>query len=111
MLAQQYAKMPNDIVACLNSLEAFAIPFAAGVADDEVGFQETAGTFCQIVEQLIGMVIVLRRTGARYESTVKVYDRWKSRLVAQDLEGKMKLMQQQHKTMAEKGKIKPRDSY
>lgn len=111
MLAQQYAKMPNDIVTCLNSIEAFAIPFAAGVADDEVGFQETAGTFCQIVEQLIGMVIILRTTGARYESTIKVYDRWKSRLVAQDLEGKMKRMQEQHREMAAKGKIKRADPY
>jgi hypothetical protein len=46
VFAQQYQKMPNDIVRVLNSLEAFAIPFAAGVADDEVGFQETATAFC-----------------------------------------------------------------
>jgi hypothetical protein len=63
------------------------------------------------VEQLIGMVILLRLTGVRYESLIKTYDHWKSRLMARDLEGKMKKMQEQHKTVAEKGKIKPTDTF
>jgi hypothetical protein len=110
-LVQQYAKMPGAIVDTLNSLEAFAIPFAAGVADDDLGFQETGSTFCKLVDRVIAMIVVLRKVGDRYESTIKVYDRWKSRLVAQDLEGKMKKMQQQHKTLAEKGKINATEPY
>jgi hypothetical protein len=111
-LTQQFQKMNIDIVALLNSVEAFAIPFAAGVADEEVGFQETAVAYCALVEQQIGMVFLLRyRVGTRFESLVKVYDRWKSRLVAQDLEGKMKQMQEQHKAAAQKGKIKSADPF
>jgi hypothetical protein len=82
------------------------------VADDEVGFQETAVAYCALVEQLIGMVFLLRyRVGTRFESLVKIYDRWKSRLVAQGLEGKMKEMQEQHKVAVQKGKIKPTDPF
>jgi hypothetical protein len=109
-LAQQYTKI-SSLIWCLNSLEAFAIPFAAGVADDEIGFQETAAAFCAMVEPLIGVIFLLRRLGNRYESTVKIYDRWKSRLVAQNLEGKMKQIQEQHKAVAEKGKVKVTDPF
>jgi hypothetical protein len=110
-LFTQYMQIPADIVATMNALEAFAIPFAAGVADDELGFQETAVNFCQMVEQLSGAFIWMRISGPRYESVMKVYDSWKNRLVAQNLEGKMKQIQAQHKAVAEKGKLKPTDPY
>jgi hypothetical protein len=110
-LSKQYSQMTTDLIQCLNSAEAFAIPFAAGVADDEVGFQETAAAFCREVEQLIGALFLLRKGGMKFESTVKVYDHWKSRLVALGIEDKMKQMQEQHKKVAEKGKIKPPDTY
>ena len=98
------------IADCLNSLEAFAIPFAAGVADDELGFQEAASSFCGLVEQYITMIVLMRRMGPRYESTMKLYDRWKSRLVAQQTEGQMKKLQAVHKEAAEKSKVKPPDN-
>jgi hypothetical protein len=107
--AAQYDRMRPPILDCCNGMEAFAIPFAAGVADDELGFQETAASFCNLVEQLIGMIAVLRKTGARYESTLVIYERWKSRLVAQSLEGQMKQMQAIHRQASEKGKVKPAD--
>jgi len=107
--AAQYEKARTEIVTCCNELEAFAIPFAAGVADDDLGFQETAASFCQLVEQLIGMIALLRKTGARYESTLVLYERWKSRLVAQSLEEPMKQMREIHKQASEKGKVKPTD--
>jgi hypothetical protein len=34
--------MNSEFIAFLNKVESFAIPFAAGVADDAIGFQETA---------------------------------------------------------------------
>jgi hypothetical protein len=110
-LQVEFQKMPIDIVKCLNSLEAFAIPFASNVADDEVGFQETAATFCETADRLIGFVVLLRATGVRYESTMRLYDRWKSRLVAQNLEGKMKELQEQHKAAAAKGQVKPTNPF
>jgi hypothetical protein len=97
------------IADCLNSLEAFAIPFAAGVADDELGYQEAASSFCQLVEQHIAMIVLFRRMGPRYESTIRLYDRWKSRLVAQQTEGQLKKLQELHKQTSEKGKVKQTD--
>src|SRR5205085_10170491 len=45
----QSAEAPrmNSAVVYLNSLEAFAIPFTAGVADEDIGYRETARPFCQ----------------------------------------------------------------
>lgn len=107
----QYDKMRGVIVACCNEMEGFAIPFAAKVADDELGFQETAGSFCLMVEQMIGMIAVLRTTGARYESTLTVYERWKSRIVAENLEGPVKQMQEIQRIAAQKGKVMPDDAF
>ena len=43
--AQQWNAVNSEFVTVLNTLESFAIPFAAGVADDATGFQETAPAF------------------------------------------------------------------
>lgn len=101
----QYDKMKVEIVVCCNEMEAFAIPFAAKVADDELGYQETAGSFCQMVEHMIGMIAILRTIGARYESTLTVYERWKNRLVAESLEGPVRQMQEIQRVAAQRGKV------
>jgi hypothetical protein len=82
----QDAQVPQfmvELVNCLNSIEAFAIPFVAAVADDDLGYQETALGFCQEVKQLIPAIFYMRRKGmARFQSTVQLFDRWNKRLVA-----------------------------
>lgn len=111
LVARLYTSMTNVMLTFLNSLEAFSIPFAADLADDEVGFRAIAFGFCQMVEESIGVLILLRASGVRYESTIKLYDRWKSRLLAQNLEGKMRGIQEQYKVVAEKGKVKSTQPY
>lgn len=111
LTSQQFGQMPAQIVTYLNSLEAFAIPFAAGVADDDIGFQETGTAFRYAIERFIGAIILLRATGVRYESAIRLYDRWKNRHDAQNIEGQMRKMQEQMKTASEKGKSKPAEAY
>jgi hypothetical protein len=103
--ATEFNKMVVVIVKHCNALEAFAIPFAARVADDELGYQETASAFCKMVEKIIGMIQILREGGARYESTLTLYERWKNRLIAEDLEGQVKQMQAMHRVATEKAKV------
>ena len=83
----------NLYTAC-NSIEAFAIPFVAKVADDDIGYQETALGFCQQVKQLMPAIFYMRRKNvARYESTVQLFDRWNKRLVASAMAPHMKSLE------------------
>ena len=53
LLNREWPKVSTEAVAHLNKLESFAIPFAAGVATDEIGFQETAPVFCSTVATMM----------------------------------------------------------
>jgi hypothetical protein len=96
----------RDGVAFLNSLEGFAIPFVAGVADDELGFQETASSFCRGLSEFMPMVVVLRKHGPRYESSVKLYESWIARLEAEKMKSLVQSMSEKIKA-AEKAKFPP----
>jgi hypothetical protein len=107
LLDAEVPKIEMLLVNYLNSLEAFAIPFVAGVADDELGFKETAMAFCQAVKFLMPALFQLRRKGAaRYESTIKLYDMWNRRFAAAAIAPVIKPLQELVKSV-EKEKIKP----
>ncbi|MGC2706571.1 MAG: hypothetical protein WA361_18790 [Candidatus Acidiferrales bacterium] len=105
----QDAEVPRlipELVNCLNSFEAFAIPFIAGVADDDLGFQETAVGFCRQVKELMPAIFYTRRKNmARYESTVRLFDLWNKRLEASSMVPLVKSMQAVIRA-ANEGKIK-----
>lgn len=83
LLDRETPQVDEAIMRYLNSLEAFAIPFAAGVADDDLGFQETALGFCNLVKEIMPVLFQMRRKRiARYESTVKLFELWNIRLAA-----------------------------
>jgi hypothetical protein len=103
---QQVSRMSISLVAYLNSLEAFAIPFVAGVSDEELGFQETAPAFCSGIRQSIAALVVLRTSGYRYESCIKLYECWSKRLKVEDIKKKMKELEKQSKA-TDTPKIKP----
>lgn len=84
--ADDYKKLDehrSEIMRMLNSLEGFAIPFAAGVADDTVGFVECGRGFVAEFEQFFGLY-------SRYElkhyyaSTQLLYWRWRNRIKSDD---------------------------
>lgn len=94
-LIREWPAVQLEMVAYLNSLEFFAIVFAAGVADEGVGYRETVAAFCQGVEMaIIGIYHLRTTTFVRYESTIKLYEIWNRRLVAARLSQAMKPMQQ-----------------
>jgi hypothetical protein len=72
------------IANCLNSFESFAIPFAAGVADDAVGFQEGAAVFCDTIRRFLPAIWYIRRDqDARYPSALSLYCMWENRREAE----------------------------
>ena len=86
LLDSEVPKLVELVVYYLNALEAFAIPFVAGVADDDLGYQETAIAFCRVVKMCMPAFFQMRRTGvSRYESIIKLYETWNKRLLADSI--------------------------
>jgi len=76
----------------LNDLEALAIYFVKGAADESTAFASIGETFCEMVEELAPCIVVAReiegpahRSG-RYENTVELYSMWSDRIRHADLE-------------------------
>jgi hypothetical protein len=102
----EWNKVNIEIVTLLNMLESFAIPFAAGVADDGIGFRETASVFHTTIDAYMPAIYYLRQTqGVRYASALKLWNIWHDRMVAQALTPAMKGFQDLIDA-AEKNKIK-----
>jgi hypothetical protein len=92
----------------LNLLESFAIPFAEGVADEEIGFKETSRAFCQEIQMCMPAIFQMRKhNAARYESSMKLFVLWNNRLAAEVVAPVMKAMGDLEK--ASKERIKPLD--
>jgi hypothetical protein len=106
---QELSVEPFKFVEFVNSLEAFAIPFVAGVADDELGFQETAAAFCSAIKQWMLFIFILRMQGNRFESCLRLYESWSARLEAEKLKPLVKSLSEKIKA-AEKGKFPPLES-
>jgi hypothetical protein len=107
-LDEQYPKTGDFVVNYLNALESFAIPFAHGVADEEIGFKETARTFCKQIALHMPVIYQMRRTNsARYESSMTLFVLWNNRLAAEAAAPVMKAMGELKRAAEER--IKPLD--
>jgi hypothetical protein len=106
-ITPEWGKVNIEIVMFLNKCESFAIPFAAGVADDAIGFQETAAVFISSVNAFTPAIYYLRQTqGVRYASVLKLWNIWHDRMIAQALAPALKGLQDLIEA-AEKNKIRP----
>jgi len=95
---EQWERVKMELVVFANSLENYAVPFAAGVADDATGFQETAPVFLSVMQTFMPVFYYLRSTqGARYASALKLFNIWNTRIaanvLAQVLPGIQKMIQ------------------
>ena len=88
LLAQELRGDKPHLIGYLNSLEGFALFFASGIAEEVVGYQETATAFCSGVRSCMPAIYFLRSVGVRYESTVKLYEIWSNRLESEALKKK-----------------------
>jgi hypothetical protein len=80
----------NEIAACANDLEGFAIYFATGAADEELACPVAGPVFCERVEYLAAHIISAREgtaglTSGPYQNTIRLYNLWSERLKAQQL--------------------------
>lgn len=82
---QKLKKHLTEIMCVLNSLEGFAIPFASGVADDEIGFMECGHSFVKIFEERFPLYCV-SNLEHYYKASQNLYWRWKKRFDQAELE-------------------------
>jgi hypothetical protein len=67
-------------VEYMNLLEGFAIPFAANMANDDVGYFETGIPFTHLMQRLMPCFLTLRLLEVgRYIAAVSLYERWQGR--------------------------------
>lgn len=52
-IGSEAAKLSEELLLYMNRLEAFAMAFTSGVADETVGYRETAQAFCQTVPEAL----------------------------------------------------------
>ena len=58
----------------------------AGVADEDIGFTETAPAFVNMMNRVVPAIYYMRvLQGARYASVLKLFDLWNSRIAAKAL--------------------------
>lgn len=80
------AMQTSDPTLFLNALEGFAMFFVTGMADEEIGYRETAISFCRIAEKFMSGFWYYRETkGAMYKSVIELYEMWQGRLQVEDL--------------------------
>lgn len=101
------------VMDMLNALEAFALPFATGVADETVAYPVVASPFMDQVLVLSPYLISLREKTApnavsgRFENTVKLYSIWANRAGHDQLNEGMAKLLAQHKKLPPPTQIKP----
>ena len=100
-LQNEWGLINVELIEYLNSCEYFALPFAAGVADEKVAFPVAALPFITAVNTGIIGLYQLRTMGAgRYESTLKLYAVWFMRLASAAAASAVPQMQQLIKNAA-----------
>ena len=84
MLSAEYCLSINSVI---NQLEGYAIPFATGVADEEIGYRETGMGFCSILARYMPAFWLMReRRVAEYKSVIELYEMWNDRLKLEELQ-------------------------
>jgi hypothetical protein len=79
-------KCLGTLIPFLNALEAFAIFFASGIAEESVGYRETGHAFCGMTRQIIPFIHLSRKLKrGNYESTVKLFELWTAKLASESL--------------------------
>ncbi|SRR6266481_345601 len=79
-------KLDRQLVLYMNRLEAFAMAFTSGVADDMVAYRSTAQTFCLTVPEIVPFIDWFRKNGrGRYECTIELLELWSGRLKSEAL--------------------------
>jgi hypothetical protein len=94
LFQREYPLIEIELLAALNALEYFAIPFAAGVADEDIGYRETALAFCEgLAFTMAGLYHLRSQNRGRYDSAIRLFEVWNRRTTARAVAPFMSSMQ------------------
>ncbi len=92
-----------DPTVPMNMLEGFAMFFVTGLADEEIGYRETAIAFCELSASLMPVFWYYRETKrAMYKSVIELYEMWHNRLALE------KLQERREEVERDLSRVKPR---
>lgn len=74
-------KAAQEFIDAFNAMEAFAVFFTKGVADEEIAFSSVGLTFCASIKKWYPFICMVRSEGNLnyYDNIVKLYQIWDSR--------------------------------
>lgn len=81
----EFSKQNRQIICLANSLEAFAIWFTCGAADERIAFRPISPTYCDTVKRLLPVMVALNRKHKYYEHALKLYVTWRDRRNSEEL--------------------------
>ena len=85
LIAAEIQKFVN--IDILNSIEAFAMFFVDGIADEQVGYRETARSYCVNVKYLMPAFWFCRVAKCGdFKSTIRLYEIWDARLKVDEMQ-------------------------
>ncbi len=100
----------NEFTFIANSIESFSIAFISKAANEEIAYSSVSDTFCQFVEEHYEIYCFFRKENNKryYKNTIELYKIWKTRLLNEESEYKLFLL---NKEMSkEKNKIDKENS-
>mgnify|MGYP001332179360 CR=1 FL=1 len=78
-------KITGRFTEAFNAIEAFAVFFVSGVADENVAFSSVGKTYCYTVRHYLPDVVPVLELGGHYRNMIKLFLMWNARLEKQKL--------------------------
>jgi hypothetical protein len=91
---KEFPQIETEMLLYVNGLEYFAMLFAAGVADEDIGYRETALAFCEGLNYSMAALYHLRsQNRGRFDSSIRLFEIWNRRTAARAVAPFMSSMQ------------------
>ena len=81
----KFMKIVPEICLAFNALDAFAVFFTSGVADERVAYSCVGATFCNTVRSHLPSILILNQEGSNYQSIIELFTMWNNRAEAEQL--------------------------
>ncbi len=75
----------KETTEVFNAMEAFALFFVSGVADERVAFSSVGKTYCNSVKQYLPDLVPISQDGEYYQNIIKLFLIWNTRFEKQQL--------------------------
>ena len=92
----------HDIMTLMNSLEAFALPFSTGLADEKTAFSPVSHSFCNTVKSLLTAIMYNYIQAGTFVHTMSLYITWRDRRERDRIQQQQKNIEHQQKEIEKK---------